>query len=192
MSNNREIIWHTIRRLGRFTIHDVPATVPTKTVQSYVEGLLRTGYVVQLADGKVPGRWQLAQYQLARDVGMEPPAVTRYGQTPTHGLQQEQMWRTMPILGIFTARELALTASTERIPVSVHSARNYICRLRKAGYVLVITPALGTAPARYRMPALRHTGPRPPRIGRGGTIHDPNRRGDERPMATGPDEKDQQ
>ncbi|MBI5136864.1 MAG: hypothetical protein HZA24_05945 [Nitrospirae bacterium] len=187
---NREIIWQSIRRLGCFTLHDVPATVSTKTVQSYVEGLLRTGYVVQLMDGKVPGRWQLAQYQLIHDVGIEPPHVTRYGQTPTHGLQQEQMWRTMPILGAFTARELALAASTERIPVSVHSARHYICHLRKAGYVLRISPSLGTAPARYRMPALRHTGPRPPRIGRGGTMHDPNLRGNERPEPPGPRTRD--
>jgi hypothetical protein len=172
--SNRDVIWQRIRQMGKFTIHDIPAAIRTKTVQSYVEGLLKAGYIAQLTNGKVAGRWQLAQYQLVRDVGIEAPKVTRYGKPTTHGLGQEQMWRTMPILGEFTARELALAASTEQAPVSVWAARGYIRLLGKAGYLFVVTPGYGDRPALYRMPQFRHTGPRPPQNQQNGTVYDLN------------------
>lgn len=77
-----------------------------------------------------------------------------------------RLWQAMRILRRFTVGELQVTSECHP-PV----ARMYLCGLARCGYV---KPLAGRGPAAsYQL--LKNTGPRYPRIGRDGTLYDPNR-----------------
>ena len=157
----RIALWAAIRRLREFRVCEVrdDARVNNATTRDYLAGLLAAGYLSR--DGGV--------YTLVRDVGVEPPRVTRDGRPTRNGAASEAMWRAMRILRGFTARELAAHCSTPEVPISDIYARDYCRFLARAGY-------LRSHDGRYQMVPGRATGPRAPQIQRVKQVWDPHER----------------
>lgn len=177
----REAVWAAIRELGRFTIRDIEerTLLNISSIRTYVLGLLRAGYLERKEEPVEPGCSRYV-YSLVRDCGIEAPRVRKDGTEVTLGHGREQMWRTMRILGEFSALDLAVHASTEKHPVNQRDARDYIYHLHKAGYVVCIRPGKpgfrkGTgSKARYRFIPAMYTGPKAPVIQRVKQVYDPN------------------
>ena len=159
----RQAIWAAIRRLGAF----VPKEVRYKTrcsrsqVDEYVACLLAAGIVERVAGE--PGR-----YVLVWDRGSDAPRVRRDGTPVTQGRGRENMWRTMKVLGTFSALELAINASTEEHAVAKREADTYCRYLEKAGYLHKLNGGL------FSLVRAMHTGPKPPMIQRVKQVYDPN------------------
>lgn len=137
-------------------------------VTETVRALLAGGFIERVNASNRPGT--VAEYRLANDVGAEAPRVLRNGKiSPPPG--REQMWRTMKIIGEFTAASLAEAASTPQSSVATTTATEYCVMLAHAGYIT----AVGNArPARYRLAPGRWTGPMAPQIRRTKEMYDPN------------------
>ena len=174
---SREALWAAMRRLGRFTVRQVTdeTRLGLDTARDYVRGLELAGYLKRagIAEGTGQGVARRAVvYELVRDVGVEAPRVRKDGTEVTQGRGREQMWRTMKVLGEFSARDLAIHASTEEHSVSLKEAKHYIRYLVKAGYLAVVrTTGLAW---RYRLLPSKNTGPRAPMIQRVRQVFDPN------------------
>ncbi|THF60941.1 hypothetical protein [Pseudothauera rhizosphaerae] len=187
----RQRIWAAIRdRGGRelWCIDDIVdttrinrelgGTVDAATTRTYVVCLQRAG-IVQLAEIE-PGPRGRKRYRLARDEGIEAPRVRKDGSRVTQGLAQEQMWRTLRMLGNgdTNARELAAHASSSTATVALRAAEDYLQTLATAGYLECTQRGHGTGrggvPARYRLRPDRNTGPKPPMVCRTRVVFDPN------------------
>lgn len=177
----RQRCWEAIRaRREHFTMLDVAcaADADTETTQTYLQALLAGGYIVQTNQTR---RGQQKHFRLERDNGLEAPRLTKDGKPVTQGLAQEQMWRTLRIIGNdFTYLELAGLASTSEIAVATTAARDYLKHLARAGYVTAVEKGKGRGgsgggiPTRYRFNRGRYTGPRPPMVQRTKSVYDPN------------------
>lgn len=176
----RQRIWEAIRkRRDGFTVTDIERAtkIDRFTIHTYVRHLEFGGFLEQ-AD-KVDKLFELKQYRLVRDVGVEAPRIDRKGKViRTTG--NENMWRTMRIMGEFTAAELSMRASTAETKVAEATAKKYLQRLSEAGYLSVIDKGhpyirgIGAKAARYRLIQSKYTGPRPPMVQRTRSIYDPN------------------
>jgi hypothetical protein len=190
---NREAIWQAIRTTkgsegepnATFTSLSIwnSTGASRSSIQEYLTGLHRAGYITSVGQAKSTiGNRQYTIYQLVRDNGIEAPRVRRDGSAVTMGQGRENMWRTMRIMGEFTARELAISASTDDTAVSEEDAKNYCTHLQRAGYLATIgsqkksAAAPGPGALRYRLLPSRITGPRPPQIQRVKQVYDPNTR----------------
>ena len=169
--DSREAIWADIRRLKSFTVRELwmESTLKLDSVREYVAGLKSAGYVAaQVSDAPfVPFKTQATVYTLVRDVGIEAPRVRKDGTLVTQGQGTANMWRTMRILGTFSARELAVSASTETCVIKEDTAAKYLRHLHDAGY-------LHNIKGRYRFLPSMHTGPKPPMIQRVKRVWDQN------------------
>ncbi len=175
---SREALWAAMRRLRRFTVRQVTeeTRLGQDTARDYVRGLEAAGYLARVgtvATGSGTVGARAVVYELVRDVGVEAPRVRKDGTEVTQGRGREQMWRTMKVLGEFSARDLAVHASTEAHAVSLEDAKHYIRYLVKAGYVAVVLGRKGE-PYRYRLLPSKNTGPRAPMIQRVRQVFDPN------------------
>lgn len=187
----RQRIWNAIRACGvgqPWTLEDIIAatrlnrelggTVDLATLRSYVTCLLAAGIVELRSMGA--GRYPRREYALVRDEGIDAPRVRKDGSRVTQGLAQEQMWRTLRMLGgaDTNARELAAHASSSVAPVSVIAASDYLCTLETAGYLDLTLRGHGTGRGgvmnRYRLRADMNTGPKPPMVCRTRVVFDPN------------------
>lgn len=173
-SNGRQAMWEAMRRLKRFTFHDVAAACAgeTRTARSYIEALMNGGYVIEIEPQ--PRLVIKRRFELVKDIGAEAPRLQPNGAPCIQGLAREQMWRSMKLLLDFTWRDLAVTSGTEVVPVTEMNARDYIKHLYAAGYLQMTSPGLPTAPARYRFIKAMNTGPKPPMVQRTKVIFDPN------------------
>lgn len=179
----RDALWRAIRRTGgeSFRVRDIArgARHEIETIREYLAGLARAGYLERTSPVKCGAT---ATYRLVRDSGAEAPRVRRDGTPVVMGRGREQMWRTMRILGDFSARELAVSASTEDVAVAETEARTYCTHLHRAGYLVLARSAkpghrAGTGErARYRMLRSAYTGPKPPQVQRNKQVYDPNLR----------------
>lgn len=165
----RDRIWTIMRSLREFTAMDVRGElvggITHQAVRRYAVCLEAAGYLERIR-GASPIRWRLV-----KDTGVDAPRVRPDG-SAIGPHPREQMWRTMRIIGEFSVRELAISASTESVPVTVAAATQYIRRLERAGIVRrVLVDRSGD---RYRLLKSRYTGPRPPVVRRDGTILDLN------------------
>lgn len=185
----RQRIWTAIRARGvaaHWTLDDIQAdtrrlrelggSVEHATLRTYVQCLVAAGIVELVSMGA--GRYPRKAYCLQRDEGVEAPRVRRDGERVTMGLAQEQMWRTLRMLGHCdtNARELAAHASTSAAPVAQVAAADYLGTLATAGYLEITTAGHGNGrtPSRYRLRADMNTGPRPPMVCRARVVFDPN------------------
>lgn len=175
----RQATWDAVRELKTFLVTDVwyKTRLSKASIQDYLQGLAAAGYLsVKRVKGQ--GCAFKNEYTLVRNVGMEAPRVRRDGTEVTQGRNREQMWRTMRILGEFSARDLAVNASTEKCKIAESDAKDYCHYLHKAGYLAVSHPGHGTGSGgiltRYRFIAARFTGPKPPMIQRVKAVYDPN------------------
>jgi hypothetical protein len=169
----RPQIWIVIRALHRQDAVMTPASIRAvlvappenalEIIRAYLKALEAAGIVERIGD---PGEHR---YRLLRDEGVEAPRVRPDGRRVAMGQGREAMWRTMRILTRpWTARELAIHASTEAHPVALQEAQDYAQRLCRAGYLQ------RTAPQTYRLIPARYTGPKPPQVKRTKQIWDPN------------------
>jgi hypothetical protein len=171
----RQRVWEQIRKFKmKFKVYDIARSseVDDETVKTYVQSLVKGGYVVRLTEAQ----YEVAEYQLLKDTGVEAPRLTRDGQPVTAGLGQEAMWRCLRMLGALDARQLAAHASSSGIEVKVTTSKRYLMMLKKAGYLEVVEPCNRRL---ARMEKLRliprmDTGPRPPQIQNVKTVYDPN------------------
>ena len=171
--DSREALWVEIRKLGTFTIMELRALTDLSrdTVNDYVIGLANGGFLSSDKDTvkdmivKTPKR--PVTYTLVRDVGVDAPRVRTDGTTVTQGQGVANMWRTMRILGTFSARELAVTASTESCVISEATARSYTGHLCQAGYLLKVKGS-------YRFRPTMYSGPKAPMIQRVKRVWDAN------------------
>lgn len=177
--SNRQRIWEAIRaNRDNFTAVCIifHSGVDDTTVQTYLLALCKAGYVESTNEA---GMAEVKEYRLIRDNGLEAPRLTSQGKLVVQGLAQEQMWRTMRMLGSdFNYLELARMASTSETMVSTEAAKSYLKHLAHAGYVTVTAKGRGRGaggvPSRYRFNPGRYTGPRPPMVQRTKNVYDPN------------------
>lgn len=176
---NRQRIWETIRALHAddqpISARDVWAlmvdTMPRSRVEDYIRSLAAGGYLKLLNPDRRRG--VVAEFALIRDVGVEAPRVRRDGSVPPVP-GREHLWRTLRIIGDFTAAELADAASTPESPIARNTADEYCLFLRAAGYLQVTRPSSPGIPTRYRLLPSRWTGPLAPMIQRTKRLYDPN------------------
>ncbi len=182
-ATHRDAIWSAIRDLREFSISEIEdkTLISHDSIKIYILGLTKAGYLKRAKHhhrAKVDYRFVANRWQLINDIGVDAPRVTRGGKCITRGLGRENMWHAMRILRDFSAKELASHASTDDVIINHADAKNYINYLHKAGYLIVVMPATSgnksDSQTRYRMPASRYTGPRPPMIQRTKQVFDPN------------------
>jgi hypothetical protein len=167
----RQRIWEAIRQLRAFTLEqlrgELPGTIHRDTIKTYLGCLENGGYVSRMILDGLPG------YSLQQDAGVEAPRLRDDGTPVTQGLAQEQMWRTLKMLGgEHTAKQLAASASTPEVEVTEAAAVDYLAWLAKAGYL--VRTGTGKRTAKYRLIPAKYSGPRPPMIQRVKQVYDPN------------------
>lgn len=176
-AKGRAAIWAALRQLRSATVRELMRTsfVPERTIRSYLEALEAAGIVTR-AEDRGPGGG--ARYVVARDAGHEPPRLRSDGTPVTQGSGRDRMWRSMKMLKVFTARDLAVTASVEGAAVSEGEARAYLVALKRAGYVVMQVPASThpKAPRRETYRFAHNTGPLAPMVTRLKSVWDPNER----------------
>ena len=170
----RDWIWSRILELdehtGTFTMADLTESdVPYDTVHTYVQGLLRAGYLKEVKPTRSPFDYPRKHYRLLRRQ-RQAPAVRRDGSASMQRGGQQQLWNAMRKLRSFDWHELAAVASTPECPVAPGTAQRYVGLLQRAGYLAKVQPARAGRRARWRLKY--DTGPRAPRVVR--AVHDPN------------------
>jgi hypothetical protein len=179
---SRQRAWEAVRRhAGAFTCFQIArkAKVDDAALITYLVSLEKAGFLAGEDMAGKPVRTRKT-WTLLKDNGVEAPRVTRDGKLVTQGMGTEAMWRSMRIIAEFNAAELAAHASASGVDVSERTAKSYVGALKGAGYLVVMAAAvarggrLGADQARYRLPAHKYTGPRPPMIQRTKSVYDPN------------------
>jgi hypothetical protein len=175
----RRAIWLCFRELsdkGPVTLLDLAlkTRINRGTIRTYMESLVAGGYAEK--SHFVRGEW--TAYRLIRDVGIEHPRLNKKGETIV--TSRESMWRSMKMLSTFTARDLALTATTSRRAVAPVDAADYCKHLLAAGYLALVSDGgkdgKGARPLRavyMLLPGMR-TGPLAPMVQRAKVVFDPN------------------
>lgn len=181
--SSRERLWVAMRALRTFTVWDLvtAAGLERPTIRRYLQGYIAAGYVQRAGEAAPraeaahrPTGFKPTRYQLVRDVGVEGPRLDHKGHTLTQANAREQMWRTMKILGEFTARSLAVNASLDDCPVSQATAKRYCGALVQARYLIVVGRGHHGSKL-YRFINSRNTGARPPVVRwRKREVYDPN------------------
>ena len=166
--------WSTMRDLGRFTTADIhgSSNANKACVQDFMRRLVKAGIIAEAGRQDTTGDMIFA---IVKDLGPEAPAVRRDGSLAQRpGVGNEQMWRAMKMLSTFTARELAIAASTDDVTVKERTAGAYITHLHRVGYLSLAAAATHKGQAQYRL--IKRTGPLAPMIQRTSFVWDPNLR----------------
>lgn len=171
----RELVWAALRanrdgvtqrRINGLTL------VKPGIIKDYLSALMRAGIVGIVAE---LGPGQPREYRLLRDMGVDAPRLKKDG-TPLPPPGRSRMWQAMPILGTFTARELALAASLPEAAVAESEAEYYCRWLEKGRYLRRVSGmdgGKGETPRYQSIPARRH-GPKAPQILAIRRVFDPN------------------
>ncbi len=173
--DSREAMWKIIRSSTEFTIRELQqqTTLEISTVRDYVNGLCAAGYLEKIgtkrsgAAGNRGVAARAAVFELIKNAGVDAPRVRKDGTKVTQGQGRINMWRTMRTIKNFTARELAINASTPDCIIKRSTARDYIKHLYLAGY-------LRKQGGRYLFLKSSYTGPKPPMIQRVKRVWDQN------------------
>lgn len=181
----QDFVWEAIRKLNIFTHKDICldlwrrkiAGVNDGTVKSYMNRLLKGGYIEVKHQAHIGGAAYERTYELINDVGVHAPNLTKEGQPSNQGRSRENMWRAMKIIGAFNFHELAEAASTKDTEVKTTDAKDYVKKLKAAGYLRVVKDAVRGAnptPERLVLIPSKNTGPLPPMVQRTKRVFDPN------------------
>lgn len=170
-SRNRELVWRAIRELRSFTAKELSRATgrPEKSLREYLMGLTKSSHLECLVTKPKTNR-TIHVYTLVKDC-WQAPRVRKDGSKVTQGIGNEQMWRSMKMLGSFCKQDLVAT-STEEHPVTSETAKTYISYLLKAEYLAVVREASPGVAGRYRL--INNTGNLPPKIQRVKQVFDPN------------------
>lgn len=171
--------WDIIRELRTFTISDIDGRCNThrQTIRDFVKRLEKGEFI--RAVGNV--EHDAVQYELVKDQP-EAPRLRRDGSPARDmGRGQDQMWRAIKMLGEFTARDIAIHATTDDVQVRLNAAASYLKHLHRAGYLKVTQagkpghkPGSGHM-ATYRLIPGMNTGPMAPQVMRTEWVWDQNR-----------------
>lgn len=162
MTEREAAAWTVAQRLAPgWTIKRLSAEsgASTSSVQDWVRAWVAQGLVAR------SGTWTKLRFTV---LAAPAPVATGRVQTP-----ERNMWTAMRKAQSFSARDLALHASTDAVEVTEAEAARYLRALLPAGYLRVLRKA---APphrdAVYRL--IRDTGPEAPRERRIVALWDPN------------------
>lgn len=178
--------WELIRDLGKggdsFTVKDVvgATTAHHSTVDDFIRRLQRAG-IIEAAGKKGEGHWAQKQFRLV-ETPRETPSLRRDGTRGDYGRSRQNMWNV--IRGPqgregLTGPDLAMLAATDEVAVAEASAREFLQRLHKAGYLTITEPKASrpvARSARYRLKPSMNTGPQAPKLLRAKIVYDPNNR----------------
>ncbi len=187
-AEGRQVIWEAIRAQGdaEFATPDLfgETWISPATIRSYLRCLAAGGILERTEHPDRAGLRNSVTWHLVRDEGFYAPRLNRKGEPVTQGLGVEQMWRAMRIMKQFTAKDLALHATTDTVSVSVATAKSYCSMLLACGYLACLQKANARRQATYRLMPDRNSGPLAPQIQRVKQVFDPNskrvyRKGDE-------------
>lgn len=184
-AGGHDAIWKAIRARRTFTPPELirDSGCHNTTVRNYLRALAAAGIVAETADlaparsGHVglpaAGQFRPRIWKLVKDVGEDTPRVRRDGTMSQMGEGRTNLWRTLRYLKVFTARDLAIIASTETVAIAEAEARFYCKMLTHAGY-LSASGGVEAAGTVYTFIPSRNTGPRPPKIQRTKHVYDAN------------------
>jgi hypothetical protein len=176
-------VWAAVRDLKVFTYKDIATWLVRQnisganhgTIESYIQRLLKGEFISIKSQEHYRGRTYLRTYEFINDIGIKAPRLDKDGKKSTQGVKQENLWRSMKILKVFSYRELAASSSTSEVKISPNTAHTFINALTKAGYLVKIQKHRNTGiPARFRFLPSKDTGPLPPQIQRSKAVFDPN------------------
>mgnify|MGYP006286687325 CR=1 FL=1 len=165
LPRDRDALWAEIRERRNFTFRDLhlDSDMDQRSIRVFLQGLTRAGILER--DGK--------RYRLVRDMGHETPRVRTDGSIvpPT---KSERVWRSIKILGTFTADEIVTACTDETSGPTRSYVRDYLKNLHHAGYLRVAKPSHPGTLARYALIPAMWTGPKPPMVQRMSQVFDPN------------------
>lgn len=173
--------WSRIRDLGKngqaFTVKDVVGATNAHhaTVDDYMRRLQRAGIIAPA--GKLgDGHWAQNQFRLVESP-RETPSLRRDGSRGDYGRSRQNMWNIIrQNRDVIAADDLAMLAATDDVPVALASAKEFLLRLAKAGYLTVAQKAANHRLTRYRLKPSMNTGPLAPKLLRARIVYDPNNR----------------
>ena len=179
LATPRERIWAAIQKLGsHFTLWQVQDAcdpmVNFNTVQSYMRGLVRSGYLAEVKTSEVKRGCARSrpEFSLVKR-SHEPPRVDIQGEKVTRGMGVLAMWRAMQVLKSFDFRDIARAATLGPVVVSEKTAQMYVDYLFRAGYLKQLrAPTRGHVPGCFKL--VRYTGPHAPAITRRKVLLDRN------------------
>ena len=103
------------------------------------------------------------------------PIVNRDGTIGQQGEKNANMWTAMRCMSRFTKHDLAISAATDVLPISIHTAATYIQHLMNAGYLQELRASRSRNPAIWRLKPSMNTGPEAPRILKTKVVYDVNK-----------------
>lgn len=171
--------WQVIRDLHRgpeaWSVADIRRRcgegADRSSIRDFVQRLVAGGFAREADGVEGPPRYRLLKAPIAT------PCLRRDGSAGLQGRGQAAMWNVMrgPLgQNGFTAAEVALWASTDKVVVKLASAKSYIKHLNSAGYFVCLRKGGPRVPAAYRLkPALAE--PLPPLVLRSQMVFDQNR-----------------
>lgn len=175
--------WDIIRGLGKdggtFTVKDVvgATTAHHATVDDFMKRLVRAG-ILAAAGLKGEGRWAQKQFRVVESP-RETPSLRRDGTPGDYGRSRQNMWNVIrgpQGRSAIAGDDLAMLAATDEVPVAVGSAKEFLRRLAKAGYLTVVQKAAHHRLTLYRLKPSMNTGPMAPKLLRSRIVYDPNTR----------------
>lgn len=158
----QERVWAAIRAQREFDADSlfVATRQPVGVMRTYIGRLNKGAFIERIAPAR---RDRPARYALLNDVGVEAPRLDASGRVqgdPVH----ERLWRTVKILGEFTARDLIAVQPPGQAHIALNTVRCYCSALLKAGYVIKTRQHKTGVDARYRKIGSRCTGEKSPSI----------------------------
>lgn len=170
----QEKIWkEVLKREGeKFFISDIAEATKTQyhTVKNYFRHLRTDGFIRPLEAEREKQNSKMP-FELMK-VQKTAPLKKR-----SYQYVNENIWRTIKMIGHFTAQDLAIAASSKRDIVSKARAEQMIYVLKLAGYLKTIRehrPGVGGRNAVYRLLPGKNTGPYPPYLTKDKRVYDPN------------------
>lgn len=171
----RPYLWSVMKRMsasGGFSITDLHGETrgtSLVTIKGYLAFLRKCGAIVEIGRRPTSKSREAVIYRVAPGISQEPRQ--RRDGSP-FGLRHQQLWTALRALkGMVTARDLALSASTDDVQVLEGSARRYLTALARAG---LVHADHGCRPFRYRLLPAGNVGPQAPIPRRDGALFDPN------------------
>lgn len=153
-----------LSRKGGFTIPDVYGHSNTRysTVKNYVVFCADQGFIEKI--GERPAlAGNVAFVYRVRDPRLAAPIERRADFANDRGRRAQQLWTAMRVMRSFTVQDIIIAASTDTIQVPEQTARDFIRRLTRAGYVVEIGQRARRGLCGYwKLLPARNTGPLAP------------------------------
>lgn len=161
-----------LSRQGGFTVRDVYGNSNRRrqTVKDYVVFCASQGFIEKI--GERPAlAGNVASVYRVRDPRLAAPIMRRPDFANDRGRRAQQLWTAMRVMRSFTVQDLVIAASTDTIQVPDQTARDFIRRLVRAGYLAEIGQRARRGQCGYwKLLPARNTGPLSPAFLEGGRV----------------------